>query len=206
MSIPVLWDGALFFGSCDKFHVTALHLVHLPTEFTNTAISDFGILGYKILICHSNVLFSFCFSLKSCCFCLQGTHHTFHEQKAREKVKMSQKMWKIWAKWSENQHNSNENKRWAEPRGQQSITPKKARGARDPIFGRILVFYHPLKTQTQKIQTIPSTPPNSTGVVQRYERRTWSIILMKTEKTFSLYFPLKKKRKCPLVTWTCVLN
>lgn len=140
---------------CSLDHVTnSMSLLSIwcffQTEFTNTAISDFGILGYKILICHSNVLFSFCFSLKSCCFCLQGTHHTFHEQKAREKVKMSQKMWKIWAKWSENQHNSNENKRWAEPRGQQSITPKKASGARDPIFGRMLVFYHPLKTPNSK--------------------------------------------------------
>lgn len=149
-SIPQ--DGALILGSWDKFHVTALHLVPLPsTEFTNAPISDFSTLWYKMLICHNNVVFFFYLTLKSCCFCLQGTHHTFHVQKARERVKMSQKMWKNWAKWSENEHNSNENKRWAEPRGEQSITPKKASGAKEPIFGRMLVFYHPLKTPNSKL-------------------------------------------------------
>lgn len=54
--------------------------------------------------------------------------------------------------------------------------------------------------------TIPSASPNSTGVGQRYEGRPWSISLMETEKTISLYFPLKKKRKCPLVTPTFALN
>lgn len=112
-----------------------------------------------------NVLLSFCFCLKSWCFCLQGTRHTFHAQKAREKEKVSQKMWKNWTTWSSNQHNRSENKKWAEPMGQQSVTPKKAK---KPSICRTLVFDHPPKPQIRRLQTIPLASPNSTGVVQKW--------------------------------------
>lgn len=140
-----------------------------------------------------NVLLSFCFCLKSWCFCLQGTRHTFHAQKAREKEKVSQKMWKNWTTWSSNQHNRSENKKWAEPMGQQSVTPKKAK--------------RPNIWQDACLRSSPQTPNSKTtdyslSISQQHRCSTemkgeLDPTALWTQKTFSVYFASRSRGNAP---------
>lgn len=77
------------------------------------------------------------------------------------------------------------NTRRADLRAQQSVLPKKANGARDPIFGRMHIFWHSPNPKIQRLQTIPFRCQNSVGVVLVYKGRT-CCSLMKMKNAYSL--------------------
>lgn len=58
-----------------------------------------------------------------------------------------------------------QNKRRADLKGWQLISPEKANGARDPILDRMLIFQHSQRPKIQRLWNTPFASHSSVGVV-----------------------------------------